>query len=73
MDQTIDKLLKNNGITDHAVIDNCKNYQTRDALKYFSARINEMSSADKVDFYTKVDAGGHAKIMANAYSDIVGR
>ena len=73
LDQTIDKLLKNNGITDPAVIDNCKNPQTRDALKYCSARINELSPADKADFYSKVDAGGHAKIMANAYSDIVGR
>jgi hypothetical protein len=66
IDQTITKMLQRNGINDPAVIDNCKNPQTRDALKYFSARMNELSATDRADFYAKVDGGNHAKIMANA-------
>ena len=66
LDQTMESILKKNGISDPKVIDNCKNPESRKALKYFSARMNALSPTQKSDFFKKVDSGRQSDLLANA-------
>lgn len=66
LDKTMESILKKNGINDPAVIENCKNPQSRKVLKYFSARMNALPAASKSAFFSKVDGGNHGQLMANA-------
>lgn len=66
LDSIMEKIMRANGVSDTRVIDSCKNEQSRDALKYFSARMKEIPDTDRQDFFNKVSQGNHANLLQDA-------
>jgi hypothetical protein len=59
----IEKIMNNNGITDPATIESCKNYSTRIMLKESLDRFKTLSAAQQNDIFEQINNRGEKDIL----------